>query len=122
MAINPSQWAIERRQYLRVKAAFQAELRRQDTGAVLRVETADISSGGFYVEMMFTLEVGCQLDVVLWLGSSKVSARAVVVTQHPHVGNGIKFLEIGQEDQQHLASLLAISATHDGTISPEQSL
>jgi c-di-GMP-binding flagellar brake protein YcgR len=118
MAVNPSQWEIERRQHLRVKAAFQAELRREDNGALLRVETADISSGGFYVEMMFTLEVGCRLDVVLWLGAEKVSVRCIVVTQHPQFGNGIKFLDLKPEDQQRLRVLLETWTTNHTTPHP----
>jgi hypothetical protein len=116
MAVNPSQWVIERRQYPRVKAAFQVELRRQDNGAVLRAETADISLGGFYVEMMFTLEVGCRLDVVLWLESEKVSVSGVVVNQHLYVGNGIKFVDLRPEDLQRLTGLLALSTASDGTL------
>jgi hypothetical protein len=116
MAVSTSQWAMERRNHPRVRAAIQAEIRREHSESVLRVETADVSPGGFYVEMMFTLEVGSRLDVVLWLGAEKLTARAIVVTQHPHVGNGIKFLDMRPEDQERLRSLLVTIEANGGVL------
>jgi hypothetical protein len=34
------------------------------------------------------------LDVVLWLGQAKISARGVIATRTAQVGNGIQFLEM----------------------------
>ncbi|PYX53396.1 MAG: hypothetical protein DMG76_25745 [Acidobacteria bacterium] len=50
-----------------MKIAVEAELQSERTATPLRVKTADLSLDGFYVEMMFTLEVGTKLKIVLWI-------------------------------------------------------
>ena len=65
----------ERRQHPRMKIAVEAELQSERTATPLRVKTADLSLDGFYVEMMFTLEVGTKLKIVLWIDDVKVSGR-----------------------------------------------
>jgi len=57
----------KRRQHPRMKIAVEAELQSERTATPLRVKTADLSLDGFYTEMMFTLEVGAKLKIVLWL-------------------------------------------------------
>jgi len=95
----------EKRQFPRVKAAIQGELRR-DGQSVMRIETSDIRPGGFYVEMRLTLEVGTRLDVILWLEGGKMTIPSIVVTKDPQVGNGIKFLELPEADGRRLRSVL----------------
>jgi len=55
----------DRTQHPRTKIV-EAELQSERTATPLRVKTADLSLDGFYVEMMFTLEVGTKLKIVLW--------------------------------------------------------
>jgi hypothetical protein len=105
--------AREKRQHPRVKAAIQAELRQEASEWV-----PDISPGGFYVEMMMTLEVGCRLEVVLWLPTGRLAVHAVVVTKYPQVGNGIKFLDLKPEDRRRLEDLLLTLATDAGAPQP----
>jgi hypothetical protein len=81
----------ERRQWPRIKVPVQAELQVIGNSFPIRVKTADLSMGGCYVEMMFTLEIGTELNIVLWLGSSNLITRGKVVTRHPQFGNGIQF-------------------------------
>jgi c-di-GMP-binding flagellar brake protein YcgR len=57
----------ERRQHTRTKVAVEAKLHLEGGRAPLRVKTADLSLGGLYVEMMFTLETGTKLKIVLWM-------------------------------------------------------
>jgi len=42
------------------------------------------------LEMMFTLEVGTKLKIVLWINDVMVSTGGVVVTRDLQVGNGIE--------------------------------
>ena len=95
----------EKRQWPRKKMAVQAELRPHESGPI-RVNTADLSLGGCYVEMMFTLPVGKELEIVLWLGLAKVCTRATVVTSHPQFGNGFKFTGMDEGDHDLLATFL----------------
>jgi c-di-GMP-binding flagellar brake protein YcgR len=83
--------AGERRQWPRIKVPVQAELQVNGQGFPIRVKTADLSLGGCYVEMMFTLEIGTELDIVLWINECSLRTRGRVVTRHPQFGNGIQF-------------------------------
>jgi c-di-GMP-binding flagellar brake protein YcgR len=96
----------ERRQWPRITVAVQAELQVIGDNFPIRVKTADLSIGGCYVEMMFTLEVGTKLNLVLWLGTLKLSTRGTVVTRHPQFGNGIQFENMSPPDEARLHGFL----------------
>ena len=77
----------------------------------LRVKTTDLSIGGLYVELMFTLEVGTKLKIVLWLNDVQVSTGGIVVTRDLQVGNGIKFIDMATEDRLRLKRFLAVAGS-----------
>src|SRR5438105_3707700 len=81
----------EKRQHPRIKVAVPAEIHVEGASGPLSVQTADLSLGGLYVEMMFTLAVGTKLKTVLWINDVEVSADGIVATRDVQVGNGIKF-------------------------------
>jgi c-di-GMP-binding flagellar brake protein YcgR len=97
---------MERREHVRVKACLPIEFRQEGSPVVIRAETSDLSLGGCYVEMMFTLEVDSKLHVVLWANDERLRCRGVVITRHPQFGNGIKFLDMSAEDRRRLQYLL----------------
>jgi len=68
--------------------------------------TSEISLSGCYIETMFTLQKGTQLDVVLWVEGQKIPAKGVIATCYPQVGNGIDMTEITAADRAKLASFL----------------
>src|SRR5712692_7356494 len=94
------------RRYPRFKAALPIELRPEAVNAPLRAQTGDICLGGCYVEMMFTQEISTQVEITLWIGDTKISARAVVVSSHPSFGNGIKFTYVAAESRERLSQYL----------------
>jgi c-di-GMP-binding flagellar brake protein YcgR len=94
------------RQYPRFKAALPIELRAEGGIAPLRAQTGDICLGGCYVEMMFTQEISTQMEITLWIGDTKISARGVVVSSHPSFGNGIKFTYVAAESKERLSQYL----------------
>jgi hypothetical protein len=96
----------DRRRSPRLKAGVQLELRRQDSEVPIRVGTSDISVVGCYVEMSITLEVGSELDVVLWLNDEALRTRAKVVTCHPQFGNGFEFIDLSPDDQARLTEFV----------------
>jgi len=105
---NPSESPErEGRQHFRTKIAVEVELQSERTATPLRVKTADLSLGGLYVEMMFTLEVGTTLRIVLWINDVKVSTGGIVVTRDLQVGNGIEFTDMATEDRLRLKRFLA---------------
>jgi c-di-GMP-binding flagellar brake protein YcgR len=99
---SPERKQREHRQHSRTKVIVTAELQSERTSGPLRVETADLSIGGLYVEMMFTLEVGTRLKIVLWIDDVKVSTGGIVVTRDLQVGNGIEFTDMTPEDRERL--------------------
>jgi len=98
-------WPVERK-YPRVNVALQAELRCPAENFPLRAQTADISAGGGYFEMLQTLDTKSHMDVTLWLGDVKVRAWAEVVTDNSHVGNGIKFVRMSEKDRRTLTEFI----------------
>jgi hypothetical protein len=96
----------ERRKYPRTKTTIPIEFKPEGAAVASHAETADLSLSGCYVEMSFTLPVGSNLDVVLWVEDSRLATKAVVVTHHPQFGNGIKFLDMPKEDQDRLDHFL----------------
>src|SRR2546430_12909702 len=90
------------RQHARFKAAVPIELRPNGASTPLRGQTADICLGGCYVEMGFTQEVSTVVDISLWLGDSKIYAKAEVGSKHPSFGNGFRFVHLPQAGAANL--------------------
>ena len=97
----------QRRRHLRVKVAVTIELLIEKYATPLRGRTSDLSLGGCYVESMFTLELGTQVKVTLWLNDAKVVTEGVIVTRHIQVGNGIQFTNMSAQDSATLRKFLA---------------
>lgn len=87
----------DRRKHERLKIRVPIEFRPEGS-KTLRTATADLSLGGCYLEMLFTLPVGTTLDVMLQIGRV-VHAKAIVVSRELQVGNGIQFTEMPPSDQ-----------------------
>jgi c-di-GMP-binding flagellar brake protein YcgR len=96
----------EKRQSPRVKVHAPVQIRSDTGNAPILGQTADLSLGGVYIEMLFTLEVGTQLDISLQIGESTVLAAGEVVTCDRTVGNGIRFVRMLPEDRQELYDFL----------------
>jgi c-di-GMP-binding flagellar brake protein YcgR len=106
----PERKQQERRQHPRTKVAVEVALQSERTATPRLIKTADLSIGGLYVEMMFTLEVGTKLKIVLWINDVKVSTGGVVVTRDLQVGNGIEFTDMAPEDRERLKDFLTAEA------------
>jgi len=104
--IPPESHRKERRQHPRSKVTVGVEVQLDHPVLPLRATTAELSLGGCYIKMMFTLEVGTKLTVLLWMDGDNVYTRGIVVTRYPHLGNGIQFTEMGLEDRARLARFL----------------
>jgi c-di-GMP-binding flagellar brake protein YcgR len=96
----------ERRKYTRTRTGVQIEFKTEGAAVASRAETADLSLGGCYVEMSFTLAVGSKLDLILWVEDERLATKGIVVTHHPQFGNGMEFLEMSPRDQDKLAHFL----------------
>jgi len=91
-----------------MKVAVEVRLHvEKQTTPPLRAQTSDVSLGGCYVEMMFTLEVGTKVYLTLFISDAKVNVEGIVVTRDLQVGNGIRFTAMAVEDNARLRHFLA---------------
>ena len=95
----------DRREHPRVKLRVPVELRLEGSEVPIGGAMSDISLGGCYIEMMFTLAKDTKLDITIKIDGT-VLALGTVVTCDPNVGNGIKFTEMLPEDQEELRRYL----------------
>jgi PilZ domain len=96
----------ERRQHPRKKVGVKIELLVEGNAAPIRTKAADLTLGGCFVEMMFTLEIGMKLHIELWINEVKVSTEGIVVTRFRNRGNGIQFTKLAAEDRATLRQFL----------------
>ena len=96
----------DRRKHRRVRTKIPCELTVRGQKSSLRIETSDLSPGGCYVEMMFTLPVGTLVEIRLWIDGIKIDCSAVVATCDPQVGNGIRFVIITSKDQARIQNFV----------------
>jgi c-di-GMP-binding flagellar brake protein YcgR len=74
-SVDQGVFLAERRRHLRLQVPLQVEIRPAWIDVPMRLETADVSLGGCYVEMALTLDVGTKLEMVIWLGEHKMCTR-----------------------------------------------
>jgi PilZ domain len=110
----------EKRNHPRLKVRVPVELRQEATETPIRGETADLSLGGFYIEMMFTLDIGTKLDIALQGGDSTLLATGEVVTCDRTVGNGIRFTSMLPEDWEDLEHFLQAVEAKQRDSPPEE--
>ncbi len=107
----------ERRKHPRLKVRVPVEMLTEASEAPIRGETADLSLGGFYIEMMFALEIGTLVDITLQVGNSTLLAVGEVVTCDRAVGNGIRFTRMLPDDCEELDRFLqAVGAQQKGDV------
>jgi hypothetical protein len=96
----------ECRESSRIKVSVPFEIKAEGGGFPIRGATADLSLNGCYIENLFPLAMGTNLDLQLSIGTTVLIA-ATVVTCDPQVGNGIKFINLLAEDREALKAFLA---------------
>ena len=94
------------RKFPRVRVSLPAEARHVLENYPRRGQTANLSEGGCYIEMVQTLEPPTCVDVVLWLNNEKIMARAEVVSRHANLGNGIRFIRMSDSDKERLRNFI----------------
>ena|ERR1700756_3394006 len=106
---SASETPKQRRRHLRTTAAVEVELHVEGHAKPFRTKTHDLSLGGCYIDMLFTLEVGTKVRLTLMVNGEKVSAEGVVVNRDLKAGNGIKFTGIAAEHSDRLKKFLAVT-------------
>jgi len=95
----------DRRKYARIKLSVPVEIRTDAGGSPIRGTIADLSFGGCYIETIFPLPIGTNLDLRLFIETTILIA-ATVVACDPQVGNGIRFIRMIPEDREALKAFL----------------
>lgn len=95
----------DRRNYSRMKLNVPVEIKTDANAGPIRGATADLSSGGCYIETIFPLPIGTSLNLRLFLEST-ILIDATVVTSDPQVGYGIRFVRMLPEDREALQAFL----------------
>lgn len=93
--------ANDRRKSPRVKCSISVELQPPNQ-TVVRGRASDLSHGGCFVEMAIPLPPESKLEIVLWLGGSKLRLQGSVASASPGFGVGVRFLNVSSQDQEFL--------------------
>ena len=96
----------ERRQLPRKRVGVKIEVHLEGDATPIRTRVADLTLGGCFVEMTFSLEIGAKLRIELWVNGVKMSAEGIVVTRRRNLGNGIQFTKLAAEDRMRLRQFL----------------
>lgn len=96
----------ERRRAPRLRCSGTGKIRQPGVAFPIWAEVTDVSSGGCYVQMVFTVSRGSEVDVQLTINERTFAAKGKVVTSHPGVGMGIQFTDLSPESQKSLSDVL----------------
>ncbi len=102
---DPNSDAKDRRKYGRIKLRVPIMIQPDSGDGPMRGATADLSLGGCYIETIFPLPIGTNLDVQLSAGNTILIAGTVVACD-PQVGNGIRFIKMLPEDREALEAFV----------------
>jgi PilZ domain-containing protein len=81
--------------------------------AVIWGKASDLSQGGCFIEMTIPLHNGTGFDIALWLGEAKLHLHGQVVSVQPGFGNGVRFLGLTSEHQEHLRRFIETITAHE---------
>jgi len=95
----------ERREHIRLKLKVPIEIYLEGSESPLRSATSDLGLGGCYLETIFPLPIGTNVELKLQLEDTLL-VHATVVTCDPQVGNGIRFSRMLPEDLEQLSVFL----------------
>jgi hypothetical protein len=98
----------ERRRHQRVKMRVRVDVTPAGRKFATKADTSDISLGGCYIETMFPLAKGTEVEITLHIGEG-VLAVGKVMTCDPNIGNGIMFTNILPEDREELRAQLEVA-------------
>ncbi len=70
-------------------------------------QISDLSTGGCYLESIFPIPPQTRLKLTLTINERSVNAKGIVVTSHPGLGFGVKFIFLEENDRNLLAKILA---------------
>ena len=97
----------EKRRSPRFKCEGSAELRPEIGDVRTWASFRDVSLDGCYVEAQATYPVGTILRMKLEANGFRVETKGIVRVTYPYLGMGIAFVDMSEENQAQLKSLLS---------------
>jgi hypothetical protein len=105
--VNDCPAKSERRRYQRYRCELPVELRSPNVSFPSQGKTIDLCLGGCYVASPFTIALGTELELKLWVGDHALHTKGMVRTSDPGVGNGIEFMNVDERSKQVLKDFFA---------------
>jgi hypothetical protein len=96
----------EKRRYSRYRICLGIDIQGMDSGSTIHAQSADLSLGGCYVETLFPLPIGADVNLEFWIGSERIVAIGCVRASDPGVGMGIEFIDLSMSDTDRLKAFL----------------
>jgi hypothetical protein len=96
----------ERRHFTRFPCDLGMDMQVEDSDVSIFARCTDISRGGCYVETHSPISISTRLFVCLKTERLRVRALAEVRSCHPSMGMGLRFVQLGDDDLQHLLEIL----------------
>lgn len=103
----PVEWPEQdRRRFQRFHCSGAVKLKQIGTDFQATQKILDISLGGCYGESLAPFEPNTELEMTLEICGERISARGMVRTCHPSMGNGIGFTHLDSKDWQSLMRVI----------------
>jgi PilZ domain len=102
----------DRRLEERVSLGGSAQLRNRETNAADWAALYDLSPNGCYLETRCPWPVATHVELTLEIAGIRVQAEAQVITSHPMVGMGLRFVEMSRLNRQRLEQVFATLGQH----------
>jgi hypothetical protein len=96
----------ERRQCPRYPLSLPVHIQVKDAGGPIFFHTKDISASGCYIETIFPLLKGLEVNVILRLDSTPFVCNGMVRTSDVNVGMGIEFVGLSETARAALAAYI----------------
>jgi len=96
----------EKRRSARYKCAGSAEIREDGSDVRTWASCTDVSLHGCYVEAQATYPVGTVLHMKVEANDIKVETKGNVRVNYPHLGMGIAFVDMSDDNRARLKELL----------------
>lgn len=97
---------VERRVVERIRCNGTGQIMQQGVAYPIWAKICDVSLGGCYLELIFTLPKHTPIDLRMTINERTFSAKGKVATSHPGIGIGVRFISMDEESRMTLGHLI----------------
>jgi hypothetical protein len=107
-ALRVQEWdgEVERRVVERLRCSGTGQITQQGVAYPIWAKICDISLGGCYLELIFTLPKHTPIDLRMTINERTFSAKGKVATSHPGIGIGVRFISMDGESRAVLEQII----------------